>query len=165
MTKKQTRQRRNDGARTNIDVDGTGNLDQVRELLFGRNLRSLETRLDEVEKRLQREYAELTDASDARFESVEAHVSSEVAGVATRLESATKGQTDSLKSVERDLAAVSKKLEERLQRLQDQADAIMAALKQRTDDLDSRKADTVALARAFASMAEQLAQLADGEDA
>ena len=80
MAKKQTGQRRQAGGNSEAAASGE-NLEQVRELLFGGNLRLFESRITDLEKRMQRDLAELTDATDARFASLEEHVASEVSGL------------------------------------------------------------------------------------
>ncbi len=160
MAKKQAGQRRQAGGNSNSTIPETGeNLEQVRELLFGGNLRLFEARITDLEKRMRREHAELTDATDARFESLEEHVANELAAVGQRFDTNKKGQSDSLKAVEKELKSVSRKLEQRLLKLQEQADEIMAILQERTDDLQARKADSAALATLFEEMAERIADL------
>lgn len=165
MAKKQTGQRRQAGGNSESAAADTGeNLEQVRELLFGGNLRLFESRVTDLEKRMQRELAELTDATDARFAGLEDHVSSEVSGLTQRLDTSRKEQTDALKAVEKELKATNRRIDQRLLKLQEQADEIMAVLQERTDDLRARKADAAALAALFGEMAERIANLAPADD-
>jgi chromosome segregation ATPase len=164
MAKKQTGRRQAGGDSESAAADSGENLDQVRELLFGGNLRLFESRVTDLEKRMQRELAELTDATDARFAGLEDHVASEVSGLTQRLDTIRKEQTDALKAVEKELKATSRRLDQRLLKLQEQADEIMAVLQERTDDLQARKTDAAALAALFSEIAERISNLGPADD-
>src|SRR5688572_17665532 len=69
------------------ELGGGGNLDKVRELLFGDQMRDSERRLNRLEERLLKGHAELQADMRRRLESLEGFVQKEVESLTERLKS------------------------------------------------------------------------------
>jgi DNA-directed RNA polymerase subunit F len=77
-------------------------MEQVRELLFGAQLKSMETRFQRQEERSQREIADLRNALKTRIDSLENFMKSEVASLLHRLKDEQDERTEMVKVEQRE---------------------------------------------------------------
>jgi DNA-directed RNA polymerase subunit F len=77
-------------------------VEQVRELLFGRQLKDMETRFQRQEERSQREIIDLRNAVKTRIDSLENFMKSEVASLLHRLKNEQDERTEMLKAEQRE---------------------------------------------------------------
>jgi hypothetical protein len=163
------------------DLSG-GNLDKVREILFGTQMRNLEKRLIRLEERLTKDTAELKDEMRRRFDTLEGYVKREVESLGDRIKAEERERTDSLKDLSREVKDSNKEFEKRLvhlddnatksqrelsQQILDRSKSLTDELHQKYEDLNSLlerealelrtdKADRAALATLFTEMAMRL---------
>ncbi|MDR2788894.1 MAG: hypothetical protein LBD06_11215 [Candidatus Accumulibacter sp.] len=77
-------------------------MEQVRELLFGAQLKDMETRFQRQEERSQRETADLRNALKTRIDSVENFMKSEVASILHRLKGEQDERAEIIKAEQRE---------------------------------------------------------------
>src|SRR5271156_4905894 len=64
---------------------GAGNIDKIRDILFGSNMRDYELRFAHLEEALKKESADLRDSTRRHLESLESFVHKELAALEARL--------------------------------------------------------------------------------
>jgi hypothetical protein len=160
------------------------NLDKVRDILFGGQMRAVDSRLAALEDRFQRELQAVRSESAKRISSLETYVKKELQAHAEQLKTERTKRADDLKALGNDLKAGFSDLERRLAKLDDataKADAdlrtailehsktVAADLKRMSEDtaseldrvtheLRSEKLDTASLVELFSDMALRLTE-------
>ncbi|MEP7304071.1 MAG: hypothetical protein ABJA98_01005 [Acidobacteriota bacterium] len=85
------------------DLPEGGNIDKIRDILFGAQSREFEKRMARLDERMNKETAGLKEDLRTRFESLEIYVKGEVDALSERLRSEQADRLESLKEVARDL--------------------------------------------------------------
>jgi phage host-nuclease inhibitor protein Gam len=171
-----------EGGRSPALRGGAGNVDKIRDILFGTQMRDYDSRFARLEETLVKENAEIRETSKRRFDQLEAFVRKEFETIQAkfkadrdeRLDAETqhsrelKDATDALSRRLRDLDDRSSGVERDIRgRLLDQArelneeirathDAIAALLEKRYHELKDGKTDRAALATLFTEVALRL---------
>jgi DNA anti-recombination protein RmuC len=165
-----------------LDPAEAGNLDQIRDILFGVQSRELDKRIFRLEDRLARDTADLRDDIKRRFDALELYARTELEALADRLKAeageranaiddVVRAISDTTRSLERQSAHVdeqsskgqrdlreqildrSKSLAEDIRRT---SESLSAALERRFDTLEQQKADRTAVAALLSEMAMRL---------
>lgn len=131
-------------------------MDQVRDLLFGAQLKDMETRFQRQEERFQREIADAKDAFKARLDSLENFMRSESASLLHRLQETNNELDEAVKAEQRDRIA-GLKAESR-----ERSEALRQEQRERVDALDQIAKE---LSVATESMERKLNKLAGTLDA
>ncbi|HEV8365512.1 MAG TPA: hypothetical protein VGQ52_18480 [Gemmatimonadaceae bacterium] len=157
-------------------------LDQVRDILFGGQMRMVDSRLRGLEERLFQEQSALRNDFQRKLGDLEVSVKKELAGQADRLKEERAKRADDLKALAADFNEARKNLDRRQQQLEEAAglaDAelrdqlikqgaalsaelaktaqkISAELDRSATALRNEKLDTTALATALSEMASRL---------
>ena len=146
-------------------------LDKVRDILFGGQMRAVETRLQGIEERLRQENEVLRADFARQVESLDTFIRSEVQILNERLAAERTKRTEELKSLAAEVKEVIRALEKRHVKLEESANLADAALRdqllmmgeQLTTELtrshqalDSAKTDRTALAGLLTDMAARL---------
>jgi uncharacterized membrane-anchored protein YhcB (DUF1043 family) len=119
----------------------TASMEQVRELLFGAQLKDMETRFQRQEKRFQREIADSRNTLKTRLDSLENFMKSEVASLLHRLKDEQSEREEIVKAEQReraeavaqlarDLAAANENFERKLAKLSGALDNAERELRQ-----------------------------------
>jgi hypothetical protein len=124
------------------------NLDKVRDILFGGQMRAVDQRLAALEERFQRDLAALRNESEKRLSSLESYMKKEFEAVNEKLKAERTRRADDLKTLGSEFKDSSKELEKRLTKLDETTSKADADL--RTAILEQTK-----------SVTEQLKQLSD----
>ena len=169
-------------SRTPVLRGGAGNVDKIRDILFGTQMRDYDSRFARLEETLVKENAEIRETSKRRFDQLESFVKKEFETIQAkfkaerdeRLDGETqhsrelKDLNDSLGRKLRDLDDRSSGVERDLRsQLLDQArnlneeiratqDEIVATLEKRYHELKDGKTDRAALATLFTEVALRL---------
>ena len=159
------------------------NIDQIRDIIFGTQMREYDRRFDQLEERLLKESAELRDDLKNRFASLEQFVKKEADSLSTGLKAEQQGRAAAIKELAGSQAEQGRGQERKLSELEeqtfkthrelraqllDQSKALQeeiqkktadltAALKRESADLRTGKIDRTALAAMFTEMAARLA--------
>lgn len=160
----------------------SGNVDKIREILFGGQMRDYDKRFTRLEERLLKESAELREDSRRRVEALEIFVKNEFAALAHRLQSEQQGREGSIQTLSRELQEAVKSLDGKLtqfynqstetqhdlrQQLLDQSknlneeirrkyDDVSATLEREVAELNHEKTDRASLSALFTELALRL---------
>ncbi len=165
------------------DMLGTGNLDQVREILFGPQSRGTEKRLARLEEDLPKRLAEIRDELKRALGNLEAYARAEIDSInerlqaeaaerdsgdqaaATRLDEAARGLRKEVAQLGERSAAAQREMRQQLldqakrvdEEIQHRSDDLVAALGRAVEELRTEKADRKAVAGILHEVAMRLA--------
>jgi hypothetical protein len=160
----------------------TGNLDKVRDILFGAQARDTDKRFSKLEERLGQEFTDLREETKKRFDALESFVRSELESLSQRLKTEQTERTTSAKDLAHSIKETSDAIGSRIsqldeetasrqrdlrQQILDQSKSLSDDIRQRSDqltstmnrevrDLQNDKTDRAALAALFTEMAMRL---------
>ncbi len=98
----------------------TSNIDKIRDILFGVQMRDYEKRFSRLEERLLKESSDLRDDTRKRFDALEAFVKSEVEALSERLLAEQRNRDESVQNLSRELQDTGKSLERKLGQFDEQ---------------------------------------------
>jgi seryl-tRNA synthetase len=159
-----------------------GNVDKIREILFGGQMRDYDKRFSRLEEHLARESSELRAETKRLLEALETFVKKEFEALTNRLQSEQKTRDESVQEVSRKLQETGKALESKLaefdtqttqaqrdlrQQLLDQSkslseeirrkhDEVSALVQREVTELSHDKTDRTALSALFTEVALRL---------
>lgn len=122
----------------NGEMKEGANVDKIRDILFGSNMREYEKRFARLEERLTKSSDALRDDLKKRFDTLESYVREEMDSNNQRLRLEKTERTESLKELTRETRDSSKSLEKKLSQLEEQLTSAQSDL--RTRILDQSKA-------------------------
>lgn len=102
------------GETAGIDQGETGNIDKIREIIFGGHIRDYDKRFTRLEARLVKEGADLRDDTKRRFEVLEMFIKREFEALAERLQTEQRHREESTQNLSRALTEASQALEAKL---------------------------------------------------
>lgn len=111
-----------------------GNLDKIRDILFGAQSRDYERKFATLEERLLTESAELRNELRRRFDSLELYVKKEIEAVTDRVKAEQAERADVTKELSRELKDLVKNLDKKTGQLEDQASKAQRELRQQLLD-------------------------------
>jgi hypothetical protein len=150
---------------------GGGNLDKVRDILFGGQMREVERRFARLEERLLKETQDLKDEVKRRLDALETFARQESESLADQLRGERNERIESARTLERRDTAldelVAKGQRDLRQQMLDQhqklsadlrqkIEEVLAALARETGELRSDKADRATIATLLTEMAMRL---------
>ena len=112
----------------------TGNVDKIREILFGGQMRDYDKRFVRLEDRLIKESADLRDDVKRSIEALETFVKKEFEALAARLQLEQQYREGSVEGVSRDLQNTAKALEYKLAQFDNQSMQAQRDLRQQLLD-------------------------------
>jgi hypothetical protein len=107
------------------------NVDKIRDILFGSQMRDYEKRFIRLEERLAKDAASLREDTKKRLDTLEGFVHQEVESLGERLKNEKVERTDALKDLERETNEASKSLEKKHSHLDDEVAKGMAEVRAR----------------------------------
>lgn len=160
------------------------NLDKVRDILFGGQMRAVDQRLAALEKRFQKDLDGFRAESDKRLTGLEAFIKKEIEAQTKKLQAERSKRTDDLKGLNADVRDNFKSIEKQLTKLDDSSnkadadlrtailehthtvadqlknlsDEFAAELRQAVQELRGEKLDTATLIQVFSDMALHLSE-------
>jgi hypothetical protein len=135
--------RRGDG-----ENGGVENLDKVRDILFGSQMRDNDRRFGRVEEKVVKETTDLREEMRKRMESLEAFLRKETQSVLERLKSEQAQRAEAVKEVAQELKETSKAFQVRAGELQEQTAEAQREMRQEILDQSKVLRDELQLARA-----------------
>lgn len=121
--------------------DNPGNIDKVRDILFGGQMRDYEKRFNRFEDRLSRESADLKEDMRKRLAALEQFARQEHASLLEKLKAEHDDRSNALKDLTREMRESSKAVEKRLGQLDDQLDKLQSEMRKQILDLTKRLSD------------------------
>ncbi len=122
---------------------GVGNIDKVRDILFGGQMRDYERRFAKLEERLARDTAELKDEVKKRLAALTEFVKHETETLAGRIKTEHDERTDATKDLSRELRDASKAVEKKTGQLDDQLTRTQRELRQQLLELNKQLTDEI----------------------
>ena len=122
----------------NGEVREGQNVDKIRDILFGSQMRDYEKRFVRLEERLAKASDALRDDLKKRFDSLESFVQQEIEALGQRLKTEKTERADALKELTREARDNAKNLEKKLSQLEEQLSSAQGDLRSRI--LDQSKA-------------------------
>ena len=127
-----------------------GNIDKIREIIFGSQIRDYEKRFTRVEERLTKESQDLREDTRRRFESLEQFIKSELAALSDRLQAEQRNRDEALQAAWRGVHDTGYSLSAKIAELKDQSERgqsilreqILAQSRDLTEDI-RRKQDEI----------------------
>lgn len=129
------------------DVGGAlteaSNIDKIRDILFGVQMRDYEKRFSRLEERLLKESADLRDDTRKRFEALESFVKGEFEALAGRLQTEQRTRDESNQNLSRELQAAGTTFERKLSELDEQTARGQRDLRQQLLDQSKNLSDEI----------------------
>ncbi|MGE0887148.1 MAG: hypothetical protein AB7P14_26805 [Blastocatellales bacterium] len=164
------------------DIPGAGNIEKIRDILFGAQMRDYERRFTRLEDRLMKEAADAREDTRRRFDSLEAFIKQEIAALGDRLRAENQQRSQATEDITREMRDTARSLTNKIsaldehssqthrelrQQILDQAknlsdeirtkhDDLSASLAREARELRSDKADRTALSNLFTELAMRL---------
>jgi hypothetical protein len=101
--------------------DSGGNIDKIRDILFGGHMRDYDSRFARLEQNLLRESAELRDSTRRLMERMEAHFKAELDALHTRFKTERDERGTALSGVAREMKDMHEALTKRIAEVDDHA--------------------------------------------
>jgi exonuclease VII large subunit len=112
----------------------TGNVDKIREILFGGQMRDYDKRFSRLEERLLKESNELREGNRRSLEALETFVKNEFASLANRLQMEQQSREGSDQNLSRELQESIRSVEGKLTQFQNQTTEAQRDLRQQLLD-------------------------------
>jgi gas vesicle protein len=161
---------------------GAGNVDKIRDILFGSQMRDYESRFARLEEALVKETTEIRETNRRRFDQIEAYIKREFEAVQARFKTERDERLDTASLQSRELKELGDSLSRRIRDLDDRSssverdlrsqlmqqardltdemarnhDEIATLLDRRVRELTDSKTDRAALATLFTEVALRL---------
>ena len=132
----------NGGAEAALAAGG-GNLEKIREILFGAQVHDFEKRFTRLEEKLLKETADSRAETKKRFDSMEAFIRKEIESLVERVKTEQGERADAVKEISRDLRETAKNLEKKLAQLDEQATKGQRELRQQILDQSKSLSDEI----------------------
>jgi hypothetical protein len=97
-----------------LSTEQGGNMDKIRDILFGAQMREYETRFVRLEESLLKESADLRDTAKRRFDALESYVKKEMEALQSRVKAERDERSDFVRRLSRDLSEASESLSKRI---------------------------------------------------
>ncbi|TKB92183.1 MAG: hypothetical protein E8D40_06895 [Nitrospira sp.] len=135
------------------DRSASGNLDKIRDILFGAQAREHDRRFAQLEQHLIREASDLRNDLKRRFESLELYIKKEVEALTSRLTKEQEVRGESVTNLTQDLTQLATTLEDKARLLDMQATEVQAHVLQQLTERTSELATDVRARHAEATSA------------
>src|SRR3984885_3501280 len=103
---------------------GAGNVDKIRDILFGSQMRDYEARFARLEEALVKETVEIRETSRRRFDQIEAYIKKEFEAVQARFKSERDERLDTASLHSRELKELGEALSRRIRDLDDRSSSV-----------------------------------------
>ncbi len=117
------------------DIADTGNMDKIRYILFGAQMREQEKWYTRLEQRTFKEINSLKEETKKRFDSLENYVKNEIDMLSDRLQTEQDDRNSSVKDLSKELQEMNAMLEQRIVRLGNQLDKSSMSLRRQIMEL------------------------------
>ncbi len=167
---------------SSTEMTSPGNLEKVRDILFGAQMRDYDKRFNRLEERLLKEASDVREETRRRFETLETYIKQEIGALSDRLRGENQQRIESGEETTREMRDTARSIGQRISQIDEQMsqahrdlrehilaqsreladeirrkhDEISAALARESRDLRTDKADRTALANLFTELAMRL---------
>jgi multidrug efflux pump subunit AcrB len=120
------------------------NVDKIREILFGTQMRDYEKRFALIEERLFRELTGLKDETRVRLDSLEGYIKKEVESLIDRIKTEQNQRDESIKALLDEVKQLNKSSEKKISQLNDQLSGNSRDLRQQLLDQSKNLSSEIA---------------------
>ncbi len=131
--------------RSQVLRGGAGNVDKIRDILFGSQMRDYESRFARLEETLVKENAEIRETNRRRFEQLEAYVRKEFESIQARFKAERDERLDNVAQQSRELKELSDSLSRRIRDLDDRSSSVERELRSQLMSQARELADEIKL--------------------
>lgn len=129
------------------------NLDKVRDILFGSQIREVEKKFTRLEERLSKEFANVRDETRKRLDALEIYIKKEVESLTERLKNEQSERDSGVKSLAEEQKNISLALEKKFAQFEEQTTSYHRELREQIlsqsnslqDDIHQKYAEILAL--------------------
>ena len=114
----------------NETASAGGNVDQIRDILFGSQMKDYERKFSRLEERILKEVSRLKDDNNKRLDSLEAFIKKEIESLSDKLKSEKSDRSDSIKELAVELAGSTKALEKKINALENSTEKDVRDIRQ-----------------------------------
>lgn len=126
-------------------AERAGNVDKIRDILFGSQMRDYDRRFGRFEERLLKEAADLREDIKRRFEALDGFVRGELATLSERLQKEQGERSEALKELTREQRDGQRALEKKTTQLEEQTARVQRELRQQLVDESRRLGEQIEL--------------------
>lgn len=101
------------------DLSGGGNVEKIRDILFGSQMRDYERKFNRLEERILKEVTRLKEETTRRIDTVESFFNKELESLAGRLKTEQAERTETYKELSSDHNKTTKSIEKKIAELED----------------------------------------------
>ena len=134
----------NKGGQNPENADRPGNVDKIRDILFGSQMRDYDKKFARLEERLLKESADLREDLKRRFESLESFMKSEVVMLSDAQKAEKNARDEALRNLDGKLGETAKAFDRRAAQTDEQAGKGQRDLRQLILDETKRLAEEIA---------------------
>jgi hypothetical protein len=127
-------------AAAEVEAAGGGNLEKIRDILFGAQVHDFEKRFARLEERLMKETSDARAETKKRFDSLESFIRKEIESLGDRLKAEHEERSEAGKEISRELRDTARNLDKRIAQLDELTTKNQRELRQQV--LDQSKALT-----------------------
>jgi hypothetical protein len=164
------------------ETAGAGNVDKIRDILFGSQMKDYDTRFRRLEESLLNQTAEIRETSRRRADAFESYVKRELEALQSRLKAERDERSESIKLQSRELHDLGETLQQKLRDMEDRSsendrglreqllqqskdlldemrarqNEMASLVERRSEDLNASKTDRAMLAALFTEVAMRL---------
>lgn len=131
--------------RSQVLRGGAGNVDKIRDILFGSQMRDYESRFARLEETLVKENAEIRETNRRRFEQLESYVRKEFESIQARFKSERDERLDTVAQQSRELKELGDSLSRRIRDLDDRSSSVERELRSQLMSQARELADEIKL--------------------
>ncbi len=131
----------NHPALNSTQLGENGNIDKIRDILFGVQMRDYEKRFSRLEDRLLKESSDLREDTRKRFDGLEMFVKKEFENIFNRLQSEKQTRDESVQGVRQELQNASSVFEKKFAQFDEQTDLAQRDLRQQILDQSVKFSD------------------------
>ena len=126
------------------DETGPGNIDKVRDILFGAQMRNYEARFDRLEERIRKEVADLREDTRQRIEALESFVKKELESLDGRVDTEKSERVDSVRELSESIKETAQFFENRTSQLDGQLSKTSKELREQILDQSKSLSEEIA---------------------
>jgi DNA anti-recombination protein RmuC len=130
-------------AEAEAEHGSANNIDKIRDIIFGAQMRDYDKRFVRLEERLLKEAADLRDDTRRRFDTLETYIKNELAALAERLKADAHRRDELNDDLGRQLQETARGIERKLAHLDEQNDQAQRELRQQLLDQSKRLNDEI----------------------
>jgi DNA repair exonuclease SbcCD ATPase subunit len=127
----------------NDEPGGTGNIDKIRDILFGVQMRDYEKRFARLEERLMKESSDLRDETRKRFDSLEQYIKQEMEALVERVTAEQNTRSESFEQLSQGIKETTRAFEKRAAQMDEQTARGQRELRQQLLDQSKSLSDEI----------------------